>query len=255
MNNNDTNTEKLMRYIDGEADTEAIAQLQHELSVDAILREELENLLLAKDLVKHYGLTQKINAVRMAMLSSKSTVSVSSKGKIRSMFKNMMKIAAAIFLIAGLFFIYQYSTISANKLYADQYSEYSLSTFRGAGVSSALEKAYNEKNYALVITLYQQAHDPGIKEIFLVGQAFLKKENYPNAIECFAKVTKKNKAANTSLLSDDATYYLALTYLKANQTNLALPIFKQIHDDKNNLYNTRVSGWFIKKLQLLSWKS
>ncbi len=255
MNNNVTNTEKLIRYIDGETDTEAIAVLQNELSVDATLREEMENLLLAKDLVKHYGLTQKIAAVRIAMLSNKNTVSVSSTGKTKSMFKNMMKVAAAIFLIAGLFFIYQYSTISANKLYAGQYSEYSLSTFRGFGVSSALEKAYNEKNYALVITQYQQAQDPGIKEIFLAGQALLKKENYPNAIECFTKVTEKNKAANTSLLSDDATYFLALTYLKANQASSALPIFMQIHDDKNHLYNTRVSGWFIKKLQLLSWKS
>ncbi len=255
MNNNDTNTEKLIRYIDGETDTEATAELEHELTVDLALREELENLLLAKDVVKHYGLTKKIAAIRVAMLPGMIHSPAKKTGIVKLIINNTMKIAAGIILIAGLFLLYQYTTVTSGTLYAGQYTEYSVSTFRGSGAVSTLEKAYNEKNYSQVITTYEQLPVPGIREIFLAGQAFLLNENYPAAVKCFTTIIEKNKVANTSLLSEDASYYLALTYLKANQPTSALPIFKQIHDDKNHLYNTRVSGWFIKKLQLLSWKS
>ncbi len=59
---------------------------------------------------------------------------------------------------------------------------------------------------------------------------------------------------HTGLMYDDAEYYLALSYLKNNETAEALPLFKKIHNNKAHLYNNKVSSWFLRKLQLLSWK-
>ena len=254
MSNNISQTEKLIGYIDGDMnDTEKVL-LQRELGSDKSMQQELEGLLLAGEAVKHYGLTGKVAEIHKKMMNEIAATTVKQAAPIRHLPKHIMKYAAGIILLVGMFGLYQYFTITANKLYQEQYTEYNTATFRGSEAISVIEKAYQEKKYDEVIAGSKQLPDASVKDNFLTGQAYIVKENYPAAIDCFKKVLEKKSQTSKGLLSDDAEYYLALSYLKNNEIANARPLFQKIHDNKEHLYNSKVSGWFLLKLQLLKWK-
>jgi tetratricopeptide (TPR) repeat protein len=254
MSNNISQTERLIGFIDGNITDAEKALLQKELEADKAMQQELDNLLLATELVKNYGLTTRVAGIHKKMMNELAASPVTEKAVVRNLPKLFVRYAAAVILLLGVFGIYQYFTVSANKLYREQYSKYLSTTFRGAETGSAIEKAYAEGKYDEVIAGFKQLSDASINESFLAGQAYLTKEDYAAAINCFKKVITKNNSAHTGILYDDAEYYLALSYLKSNKSAEALPLFKKIHNDKEHLYNNKVSGWFLKKLQLLKWK-
>ncbi len=254
MSNNISQTERLISYIDGDmGDAEKIL-LQQQLQADKAMQQELDNLLLATDVVKNYGLSNRVANIHTKMMNEMAATSTQQKAIVRSLPKLFMKYAAVIILLVGMFGLYQYFAVSADKLYSEQYSAYTLTTSRGNETLPAIEQAYSEKKYNEVIAAFKQQRDASVKENFVAGQAYLAEANYADAINCFKTVLAKNSSTHTGLLSDDSEYYLALSYLKNNETAEALPLFKKIHNNKEHLYNSKVSAWFLRKLQLLSWK-
>jgi tetratricopeptide (TPR) repeat protein len=252
MNNNNTNTEKLIRYLDGELGEAESKALRTELEKNTAMQQELDNLILAKGIIKNYGLQQKVNGIHQTMMQE---ITVPAKPVVRSLPKMMMRIAASIIILAGLFGLYQYLAVSPDNLYNDQYTAYQVATMRGTTTASALEKAYSEKKYDTVIALYTQTANATPYEQFLAAQAYLAKADYINAVVLFNAIIEKSKAANTSTLNDDTEYYLALSYLKNNETAKALPLFKKIHDDKDHLYHNKIGSWYLTKLKLMNWRN
>jgi len=255
MDNNNTYNEKLVRYLDGELSEAESEALRTELESNTGMQDELDNLILAKDAIKNYGLAQKVNGIHQTMMQEISAGTTITKPVVRSLPKVMMRIAAAIIILVGLFGLYQYFTISSSGLYNDQYTAYQTATMRGTATASALEKAYSEKKYDTVIALYTQTLNPTANEQFLAAQAYITKANYDKAIILFNAIIEKNKADHTAILNDDAEYYMALSYLKDNQPAKALPLFKKIHEDKDHLYHNKISSWYLTKLKLLYWKN
>ena len=255
MNNNSIHTDKLISYLDGELSLSEKEALQAELENNTDMQQELGNLISAKSAIKHYGLAQKVNDIHQTMMQERTAQKNTSKAVVRSLPKMIMRIAASIILLVGLFGLYQYVTVSPNNLYNGQYTAYEVATMRGTTDINALEKAYGEKKYDDVISLYKQTAKPTVKEQFLAAQAYLIKEDYINAIELFNGVIETNKAVNTSTLNDDAEYYLALSYLKNKETSKALVLFNKIHENKDHLYHNKVSSWYLAKVNLLNWKN
>lgn len=254
MSNNISQTERLISYIDGDMSDAEKNILQQQLQADKAMQQELDNLLLATDVVKNYGLSNRVADIHKKMMKEMAAASTQPKAIVRSLSKRLMKYAAVIILLIGLFGVYQYFTVSSDKLYNEQYSAYAFTTFRGNESLPAIEQAYAEKKYDEVIAAFKQQTDASVKENFVAGQAYLAKVNYAEAINCFKTVLTKNSNTHTGLLTDDAEYYLALSYLKNNNPAEALPLFKKIHNNKEHFYNNKVSAWFLKKLQLLKWK-
>lgn len=255
MDNNNDYTEKLFRYLDGELSEAERKVLQNELENNTAMQQELDNLVLTKDVIKNYGLAQKVNGIHKTMMQETMSHASATKALVKSMPKMMMRIAAAIIILVGLFGLYQYLSVSPGNLYNDQYTAYQVATMRGTTAASALEKAYSEKKYDAVIALYTQTASLSSNEQFLAAQAYLAKADYKNAIVLFNGIVEKNKAANTATLNDDVEYYLSLSYLKNGETVKALPLFKKIHDDKEHLYHDKISSWYLAKVKLLNWKN
>ncbi len=252
MDNNNTNTERLIRYLDGELSEAESEALRTELANNTAMQQELDNLVLTKGVIRNYGLSQKVSGIHQAMMLE---MTAPAKPVVRSLPKMMMRIAAAIIILAGLFGLYQYLAVSPGNLYNDQYTAYQVATMRGTTNAGNIEKAYSEKKDDQVILLYRQTANPTANEQFLAAQAYLNLSNLNNAIMLFNTLLEKNKATNTDTLNDDAEYYLALSYLKKNETTKALPLFKKIHDDKDHLYHDKISSWYLSKLKLLNWKN
>ena len=254
MSNNISQTERLISYIDGDMSDAEKNVLQQQLQADKAMQQELDNLLLATDVVKNYGLTNKVANIHTKMMNEMATTSMRPEAPVRRLNMRIIKYAAGIILLLGMFGLYQYFAVSADKLYNEQYSAYTFTTLRGSESLPPIEQAYAEKKYDEVIAAFKQQTDASVKENFVAGQAYLAKVNYAEAINCFKTVLTKNSNTHTGLLTDDAEYYLALSYLKNNNPAEALPLFKKIHNNKEHFYNNKVSAWFLKKLQLLKWK-
>ncbi len=254
MNNNFT-TEKLIDYIDGVLMEDEAREIEQSISTNEGLRLEYDNLLAAREAVKHYGLTQRVANVRKQMKEDAAIEKQKKKSPVvRLIPKRVYRIAAGIILLAGIFVLYQYISISAKNLYNEKYTAYNMPAFRGDNNVSQVEKAYAGKNYDAVVSIYSSAQNNTVNEIFLAGQAYLQKNDFTNAITCFNKLLAQNKATNTHILNDDAEYYLALAYLQNNDIDKATVLFKHINNDKSHLYNKNIDGWFLKKLQLLKFK-
>jgi tetratricopeptide (TPR) repeat protein len=256
MNNYNTNSDILIQYLDNELSQEDKTNLENQLKHDTIMQQELENLSLSKSAIKIYGLKQQVGSIHVAMMNEMvvEKTATAQQGIVRKMANLSMKVAAAILIVMLGLGVYQYTTITPDKLFAGNYKPYSLNVNRGAVENSLMEKSFQEKNYTAVITQFLSANESGAKENFLVGQAYLETNNYQKAIESFKNVLVKNSLEKTSFYNDDAAYFLALSYLKNNDVKLATPIFEAIHNSKNHLYNDNVSSAFMRNLKMLNWK-
>lgn len=254
MSNDPLQTEKLIDYIDGNTPEHETVLLKQQLETDEAMQEELDHLLLARDVVKNYGLANQVAAVHTAMMKKLEVPAGKPEVPVRSLYARVIKYAAAAIILVGLFSIYQYLNVSADHLFNQQYTAYTLTTLRGDENSTAMEKAYTAKRFDEVIAISKQQPVASVKETFLTGQAYLAKQQYTQAVTAFKSVLEKNEQAHTGILTDDTEYYLALAYLQNDQPGQALPLFKKIKNNNQHLYNSRVSGWFLQKLKLLTWK-
>ncbi len=253
MDNSESYSEKLIQYMDGELPGNELATFEKLLSENSALRQELENLELAKMAIRSYGLQRQVASVRREMLQEPEEQEKPAESKIYPFMRSTLKYAASLFLLLSAIGIYMYATTSSSKLYKENYEPYKLSISRGENANTALEKAFNTGNYHEVISTFKTLTNPGGKENFLVAQAYLEIHQPGKAIQSFNQVVNAPGPANT--FKDDASYYLALAYIEGNQPAKALPVFEKIHSDPDNLYHDKVNYWTLLKLKLLAFKS
>ena len=239
--------------MDGELPGDELQTFEKLLSENSALRQELENLELARMAIRSYGLQRQVASVRREMMQEPKEQEKPADRKIYPFMRSTLKYAASLFLIFSAIGIYMYATTSSSKLYRENYEPYKLSISRGENANTALEKAFNAGSYNDVISTFKTLTNPGGKENFLVAQAYLSTHQPTKAIQSFNQVINAPGSDNT--FKDDASYYLALAYIEGNQPAEALPIFEKIHADPDNLYHDKVSYWTLLKLKLLSFKS
>ena len=251
MNENSTHTEKLIQYLDGELQGEEFEILQKDLANDQSLREELENLQLAREAAHRYGLKSRINDIHSEMMQEikqdkpvKSTV-------IRMFAQYGLRVAAVLIALVGLSALYQYFTASPEKLFSENYQPYSIHETRGIPVNSRLLENYRHGNMDSVIMEFNSLSVPEPEEYILTGIAFLESNQPGKAIGTFNKLIQQNADAKTDFFEDDAEYYLAMSYLKNGEPHKALPILEKIQADPSHPYNSRLSKWFILKVKSL----
>lgn len=244
-----TNTQLLTQYLDGELTAESAGQLQQRISTDKALEEELENLKISLEAVKSFGLRGRVSAIHTGMMKELQQETLSKKAKIRNLVWYSLRIAAAVIIIAGSALFYQYTTLSSSSLYEKNISSYTLHENRGTNNKSALQAEYETANYKAVINAFEKTTIKNTQDYFLAGNAYLYLDKPSDAIQCFLAIQQLNKQQQTHQYTDDAEYYLAMSYLKNNEPAKALPLFEKIHSDKNHLYNSKVSSWFLQKIK------
>ena len=254
MDNNPQPTEKIIQYLDGDLTGEELEQFEASLSNDPQVREELENLTLAKKAVQSYGLKNQVASVHRDMMNELNKGGERTlESRIYPFVRASLKIAASLLIISVSIGLYQYVTITPSKLYQDNYSPYQVSVSRGEVAVSNLEKAYLNKDFNQAISIFEKMAQPGAKDYFLSSQAYMATHQPGKAIAGFNKLLIINSPENN--LHDDAEYYLASSYLENNEPKKAEPILEKIYGDKDHLYHDRVSYWELIKLRLLVFKA
>jgi predicted negative regulator of RcsB-dependent stress response len=175
--------------------------------------------------------------------------------RVRRIVRSSIAVAASVLLIFVCIVAYNFYRLSSDRLFAENYSAYELTTTRSENDSteSKIEKAYRQKSYAEVIKLNANSV-LSVKDIFLTAMSFLESNDLSRAISNFQVVIADVKDDKNSALKDATEYYLALAYLKNNDYDQALELMNTIHDNSSHLYTKKFSRKYINKVKRLKWR-
>ena len=184
-----------------------------------------------------------------------SEINVERVGKVRRIVRYSVTVAASVLLIVVCIVVYNFYQLSSDRLFAENYIAYELTTTVGENdnTRSKIEKAYREKKYAEVIKL-NATSVLSVKDIFLTAMSFLETNDPSRAISNFQVVIADVKDDKNSSLKDTTEYYMALAYLKNNDYDQAIELMSTIHDNSSHLYAKKFSRKYINKIKRLKWR-
>lgn len=167
----------------------------------------------------------------------------------------MVRIAAVVILLAGVWIAFQYTTNSSERLYSEIYQPYNINTQRGNGdevqTPHNMVEEYRNNNYGNVIKTFRNLPASSNREKFLAASAYHETGDYPNAVALLNEILEENKVQRNRLYNDEAEYLLGLSYLRLDNAAKALPLLERIHDDPYHTFHERVSRWTIIRLKWL----
>jgi len=252
MNENFTNSDILIQYLDGELEGEQLLAIREKIATDKNLAAELESLRLTRTAVATYGLKKTIGSVHTEMMKELANQTPAPVISMRNLLKYGLRVAAVLLLVAGSAAVFQYFTATPEKLFNDNFEAYQLTETRGNANSNLLETAYKNGRMQDVMDAFKQLTVPQPQDYFLQANAALRLRNAPAAIASLQMLQKINAGNNAHYYEDDIEYYLGLAYLDNNQPAMTLPIFERIHADKNHPYHKKISAWLMQKLRRLA---
>ena len=244
----------LTRYLDGELSEDEKIALELEISAHPELQEELESLRSTREAVKFYGLKQRVAEIHGEMMKELSS-RPKKLARVSKLVRYTVAIAASLLLIIGGYAIYNFVTLSSEKVYTAHYQPYELVNVRDTQSSdSEVEKAFREKNYRKVISLNGDKKNATAKENFIYGASELELKDNIKAIDFFKKAQLANKKTTQPVLSDEIEYYLALAYIRNRDYDYALDLLKKISNDPNHVYHGKVTTRMMRQVKMLKWR-
>lgn len=233
--------EQLVRYLDGELTESEKQQLLEKLKNDPSLREKLE---LISDVDKLLGDKHLEN-----FEESVSEIEAVHSGKTKPDSDRKLKwlAAAAIFLIlisAASYFIF-YKTTSGEKLFAAYYERLpaDFATRSPEAGNDDLDlslRLYNTGKFQEATgelrKIVQKQPDDYAAGLYL-GICYMETDQENNAASEFRKVLN----SGDPVFEEHALWYLSLSYIKAGQTSLAIPMLKKLAGSQT-FYKEKASG-------------
>jgi len=222
---------------------------------DPATAQEWQYLRLAVDAVQEAGLFEQVESVKAIWKAQQSGEAKPPGALIRTMYRNVLRVAACILVLAGGAAVFKYSTTSSTGLYNKYYTSYTLNANRGVAAPNAMEEAYNNKNWAAVIMLFNAAPEKNNKLYFLAGMADMELKRYDEAVGKFEQVLAANLQSGEDYFQDEAEYYLAMSCLARNDVNEAIPLLEKIKANKNHLFHETVSKMSSLDLRIAQYRS
>jgi tetratricopeptide (TPR) repeat protein len=240
----------LIRYLDGELNGIEKEKLEQQLLSDQNIRRQYEQLVLARESVRQYGLRKKIAGIHHEMMEELK-IPVGKISPVKRIIRYSMAAAAGVALLIAGIMLYNYTALTPEKVFSDNYQSYELSTTRGENAPevSILEQDYREKKYAEVVTIvFDRPYS--IRENFLKAMAWMELGSTARAIEQYKIVLKTADPQN--MLKEEAEYYLALAYIRGKQYPLAIGQLESIQKKPGHLYHKKITPGLIDQVKSLN---
>lgn len=246
----------LIDYLDRSLEGQEIVAAEQLLRAnDKEISEYWHNLLLAKEAIEYAGLYDQVASVRdQYRLITPVKQMPAQKAVVRTLVKNVYRVAAVFILLIGAAIVYKFVAVSPSGVYNDNYTAYDLNTSRGENSMDQIERAYRAKDWAGVLTAFNAATVKNNKALFLAGMADMELKKYEDAVNRFSSIMAANAHSGDEYFQDEAEYYQAMAYLAENQSDKAIPILKSIRDNKGHLYHQKVADMSWIDLKVLSVK-
>lgn len=214
---------------------------------------------VAVEIIRQYSILEQVQKVHEQMLSEYQPSNAKPGGKLISISNTRrfyMKIAAGLFIILSGAIMALYFNSTGKDFYQSHYTAYNLSETRsiGAAPETELVKAYKSGDFTSVISYFSKIANPGNRELFFAGNAYLETGNPVKAMELFQLIITRNKTNGELLYQDEAEYYLAMAYLSNNETGKALPILTAISNEPAHTYHNKVSKMALLRMKWLGHK-
>jgi tetratricopeptide (TPR) repeat protein len=249
MDNSTNNmSEKLVQYLDGALSGSEKDGLEKQLMTDKNLQEELENLKLVKEAVRYYGLKKQVTGIHEQMIKETKTP-VRQINNNRRIIRFSIAIAASVLLIFFATRLIGTGAPSPDKLFADNYHSYELSTMRGTETETVVEKAYKAKDYKRVIVLTDTSITA--KNLFLSAMSYLEMKQPPEAVQKFKKVLQTDEVTGSNAFMDESEYYMGLAFILDKQYEFAAALLQKIKDNPAHLYHEKITDKLIKNVKKL----
>lgn len=175
------NHEILIDHLDKTIQGESLPEAEALLANDNEAREDFQYLQTAVEAVKHTALHARVAAIRTEM--QPAMVVPMRQPEARAITRNILRVAAVLFLLLGSVTVYKLVTVSSGNLYQKHYTSYTLTTTRGEEATSLLEQAYRNNNWSEVSTQYEAIVSKTNKDHFLAAMASMELKQYPQAID------------------------------------------------------------------------
>jgi tetratricopeptide (TPR) repeat protein len=241
--------EKLVDYLDDVTPMEQRPEVEALLANDPAWKEAWQQLLITRAAVKQYGLKQQVAAVHAEIKGGKGLVRKMSPS--RRIIRTSMSVAATVLLIIGGYLVYNFYTLSPEKVLARYYSTYQLPELRSENrQTDSLELAYKAGNYRAVPRFFRGPDTSSTKHRFLVANAWYETGNVEKAIAQYLVILRDTG----SFFHDETEYYLAMAYIANKDFDLALPLLRKIRNDRQHSYYKDVDRRLIREVKMLKWR-
>jgi hypothetical protein len=249
--NNKFTTEILIDYLDGTLLPSERVLIEDAIKNDVTIQQELDKLSLAQNAIQEYGLQRKVRDIHTQMMLNANIVETEKhrKVKIISLIKPLFRIAAIFLLTACIFLLYQYKKLTSENVLTNMEQGYYLNKSRAEKNVDSIINYYGEKKYQMAIDFFSKKPQTNVTDSFFAAQSYLALGNSNMASTIF------NTLNVEQLFKDDVDYYKGIAYLKSNNIKKAYEIFKSIKENKNHLYNDKITKFFMWKLKVIVWKN
>ncbi|HHN48231.1 MAG TPA: tetratricopeptide repeat protein [Bacteroidales bacterium] len=233
---------KIDKYLSGEMNQEDIDRFDLELKLNEQLLHEYK---LSIELDKMIAEDEELLEFRKQIQEVHEQKSKTLGWKIvQSDFYRYWRLAAAsvviILMLSGMLYLAIPRHYSNEKLFSMYYNtEDVLSVTRSA--DNQLLKAmlkYQHKEFdeaAMLFDAILQEDENNTVIRFYKGVAYIETRRYNDAIKEFLKITSEED----HLFTEHANWFLGLTYLRNNETENAIVIFRDIMNDADNYYRSQ----------------
>jgi tetratricopeptide (TPR) repeat protein len=241
--------ERLVDYVDNVTPDDQRPEVEALLATDPAWKEAWQQLLMTRAAIKQYGLKEQVAAIHTELKGGKGLIRTMQPS--RRIIRTSMSVAATLLLIIGGYLVYNFYTLSPEKVLAHYYSTYQLPELRsGNSQTDSLELAYKEGNYRAVPRYFKGSDTNSTRHRFLVANAWYETGNTEKAIAQYQVILRDSG----SLFHDESEYYLAMAYIANKDFDLALPLLRKIRSDRQHSYYKDVDGRLIRQVKMLKWR-
>jgi alpha-D-ribose 1-methylphosphonate 5-triphosphate synthase subunit PhnG len=222
--------------------TEAEQQLQQ--AGVAAAASLIDAHLQATQLVQQYATLQAISKVRQSFEAEKQTQRKTAAPVRTITMRHWLSAAAAIIVLPLLYFSLQLSMYSKADMMQDMQATYSINTPRGEQLLliDSMLQAFNQQQFAAVITQFNRLKQPSVREQFLAGYAYQQTGNYTASAALLDTLLQQNKQQQETL------YYLAMACIELQHYDKAYSLMKNIQANEQHTYHEKANRKLIWKL-------
>lgn len=216
------------------------------------INEQLALHVAAAKAIQRFAIQQQVADIHKMYAPEKLQVPHTSIAAVKTLpgtspAKWIMRIAASVALLIGLYATQYVAFYSPEKMYESTFREYYVNTERSnlENTENEIAAAFRNGDYNRVVTLYNSNSGISNREKFLAGYSQLQLNNFSSAETLFLEIIQANKQQGQRYFQDEAEYYLAMVQLKLGNTDSAVRLMQEIHDNKEHTFNESVSSWMI----------
>jgi tetratricopeptide (TPR) repeat protein len=251
MNNRTSFDELLDLWLMNKISLDELAALSGKPLVE--VKKEAEMHKLASEAIAKYAIREKVSDVHSRYLAARKAKAPATPVVPINRNKWMMRVAASVALLTGLYITSENVLLNSDRIFHAHFQDYYVNVERSIEGTRRykIDEYFREGNYTGIIKAYQQLPQKSNKEVFLAGYAYLKEEEFTEAIKLFNQILNSKDGEGEVLFKDEAEYYLAMTYLKLREVEKAYQLLNRIKEDKAHTFNENVDNWTLTKMRWL----